>query len=95
MGDQGGASKKTLSDLTREELIEKCKNYLQIAQKAKTAKDGELDRFEMKTASFINMTACRCTFWHIFTHPHIFVLRRLIHMIKVNSSPIYQGFVSS
>ena len=53
MGDQGGASKKTLSDLTREELIEKCKNYLQIAQKAKTAKDGELDRFEMKTASFI------------------------------------------
>lgn len=34
--------KKTLSELSREELIEKCKHFLQLAQKAKTAKDGEL-----------------------------------------------------
>ena len=34
--------KKTLSELSREELIEKCKHFLQLAQKAKTAKDGEI-----------------------------------------------------
>lgn len=31
-----------LDDLTREELITKCRNLLAIAKKAKAAKDGEL-----------------------------------------------------
>jgi hypothetical protein len=48
MGDQqqqasaGAGTKKPLSDLTKEELIEKCKHFLTLAQKAKAAKDGKL-----------------------------------------------------
>jgi len=39
--DSGG--KKTgLDSLSQEELIGKCKNFLQLAQKAKKAKDGRL-----------------------------------------------------
>lgn len=46
MGDQqqapaGAGTKKPLSDLSKEELIDKCKHFLTLAQKAKAAKDGE------------------------------------------------------
>ena len=41
MGDQAKSSKKNLADMSREELMEKCKNLLLLAQKAKAAKDGE------------------------------------------------------
>ena len=37
----GAGSKKPLSDLTKVELIEKCKHFLTLAQKAKAAKDGK------------------------------------------------------
>ena len=36
----GAGTKKPLSDLTKEELIDKCKHFLTLAQKAKAAKDG-------------------------------------------------------
>jgi len=42
MGEPGGA-KKNMSDLSKEELLDKCKSLLQIAQKAKAAKDGKHD----------------------------------------------------
>jgi hypothetical protein len=46
MADQtgNGRAKKTLEDLSREELIEKCNGFLHMAKKAKVAKDGELSR---------------------------------------------------
>ena len=46
---EGGAAKtdkaKTLDSLSKEELIGRCKNLLQLAQKAKNAKDGECPCF--------------------------------------------------
>jgi hypothetical protein len=42
MGDSSQGSKKNLADLSREELLDKCKNLLQLAQKAKAAKDGKI-----------------------------------------------------
>ena len=33
--------KKPLQELSKEELIQKCKNLLALAQKAKSAKDGK------------------------------------------------------
>jgi hypothetical protein len=39
-----GSVKKAIADMSQEELIEKCKGLIQIAQKAKAAKDGELSR---------------------------------------------------
>ena len=41
MGDQAKSSKKNLAEMSREELIEKCKALLSLAQKAKAAKDGK------------------------------------------------------
>ena len=37
------SSKKNLSDLTKDELVNKCKSLLLLAQKAKSAKDGKTD----------------------------------------------------
>ena len=37
----GPAAKKTMADMSKEELMAKCKGLLQIAQKAKLAKDGK------------------------------------------------------
>lgn len=34
-------SKKPIAEMDRDELVAKCKGLLQIAQKAKVAKDGE------------------------------------------------------
>ena len=43
MGEPAGGAKKNMNDLSKEELIDKCKGLLQIAQKAKAAKDGKHD----------------------------------------------------
>jgi hypothetical protein len=39
-GQQPVVPRKPLTDLSKEELVVKCKGLLQIAQKAKVAKDG-------------------------------------------------------
>ena len=41
--DSGGGSgaKKALQDMSKEELMQKCKTLLALAQKAKVAKDGK------------------------------------------------------
>ena len=40
------ASKRGLQDLSKEELVQKCKGLLNLAQKAKQAKDGKIfERF--------------------------------------------------
>jgi len=36
----GAAKKASLDSLSKEELINRCKSLLQLAQKAKNAKDG-------------------------------------------------------
>ena len=36
-----GATKKTLQEMSKEELIQRCRNLLALAQKAKLARDGE------------------------------------------------------
>ena len=36
------AQKRGLQDMSKDELIQKCKGLLQIAQKAKAAKDGKI-----------------------------------------------------
>ena len=45
-GEGGGqpAPKKGLADMNKEELVAKCKGLLQIAQRAKAAKDGKKKR---------------------------------------------------
>ena len=40
--EASSAKKSTLDSLSKEELIGRCKNLLQLAQKAKNAKDGRL-----------------------------------------------------
>ena len=47
VSQESGAAKKpgALESLSKEELIGKCKTLLQIAQKAKKAKDGEFSIF--------------------------------------------------
>ena len=40
MDSTGGGSKKTLQEMSKEELIQKCKALLALAHKAKAAKDG-------------------------------------------------------
>ena len=48
-GGQPPPAKKGLNDLNKEELVAKCKGLLQIAQKAKAAKDGEREKsFEIE-----------------------------------------------
>jgi len=44
---QGGGDtrKAPLDSLSKEELVVKCRNLLQLAQRAKQAKDGELYYF--------------------------------------------------
>ena len=42
--DSGAAKKASLDDLSREELVTKCKNLLKLAQQAKSAKDGMCSR---------------------------------------------------
>ena len=51
MGDQAKSSKKNLAEMSREELIEKCKALLSLAQKAKAAKDGKYSQAPMKDFS--------------------------------------------
>jgi hypothetical protein len=43
-GSRGASSgaKKSLQEMSREELVQKCKTLLAIAHKAKAAKDGKL-----------------------------------------------------
>jgi hypothetical protein len=41
MGDQAKGSKKNLADMSKEELMEKCKSLVLLAQKARAAKDGK------------------------------------------------------
>ena len=38
--DSGASKKASLDDLSKEELVSKCKNLLKLAQHAKSAKDG-------------------------------------------------------
>ena len=38
------ASKRGLQDLSKDELIQKCKGLLNLAQKAKQAKDGKISK---------------------------------------------------
>lgn len=38
--ESGAAKKTSFDDLSREELVTKCKNLLKLAQHAKSAKDG-------------------------------------------------------
>ena len=40
-GTPGGSNKKSLQDMSKEELIQKCKGLLTLAQRAKVAKDGK------------------------------------------------------
>ena len=44
MFQDSGAKKASLDDLSREELVNKCKNLLKLAQHAKSAKDGRCSR---------------------------------------------------
>ena len=38
-------TKKTLQEMSKEELIQRCRNLLALAQKAKLARDGEQTLF--------------------------------------------------
>ena len=51
--DSGGGSgaKKALQDMSKEELMQKCKTLLALAQKAKVAKDG-------KWCKYVNEIMC-------------------------------------
>ena len=40
-GGSGPGTKKSLQEMSREELVQKCKTLLAIAHKAKVAKDGK------------------------------------------------------
>ena len=40
-GGSGSGTKKSLQEMSREELVQKCKTLLAIAHKAKVAKDGK------------------------------------------------------
>ena len=40
-----GGTKKTLQEMSKEELIQRCRNLLALAQKAKLARDGEQTLF--------------------------------------------------
>ena len=40
-GPSPGAGKKSLQEMSKEELVQKCKALLNLAQKAKSAKDGK------------------------------------------------------
>ena len=40
MDSAGAGSKKTLQEMSKEELVQKCKALLALAHKAKAAKDG-------------------------------------------------------
>ncbi len=40
-GGQGSGARKSMAEMSKEELIQKCKGLLNIAQKAKAAKDGK------------------------------------------------------
>ena len=41
----GAGTKKTLQEMSKEELIQRCRNLLALAQKAKLARDGEQTLF--------------------------------------------------
>ena len=50
-GSSGNKGPTPLSELSKDDLIQRCKKLLQIAQKAKAAKDGK----------GIQDNACKCT----------------------------------
>ena len=43
-GSSGNKGPTPLAELSKEDLIQRCKKLLQIAQKAKAAKDGKISR---------------------------------------------------
>ena len=45
--------RKTLQEMSKEELVQKCKGLLTLAQKAKVAKDGEF-RIELSNRKPVN-----------------------------------------
>ena len=47
-GSNNSGAKKPLQELSKEELIQKCKNLLALAQKAKSAKDGKFSESQRK-----------------------------------------------
>ena len=60
-GEGGGqpAPKKGLADMNKEELVAKCKGLLQIAQRAKAAKDGTKRLPVLNLLSFVCQVSFR------------------------------------
>merc|ERR1719367_712628 len=49
MDSAGGSSKKTLQEMSKEELVQKCKALLALAHKAKAAKDDAVKSLKEST----------------------------------------------
>merc|ERR1719232_1483475 len=55
--DSGAAKKASLDDLSREDLVTKCKNLLKLAQQAKSAKDDLKRLLDVKEAEISKSSA--------------------------------------
>ncbi len=66
-GGQGSGARKSMAEMSKEELIQKCKGLLNIAQKAKAAKDGKTTSFETE----FGIKLC-LVFWHLLVELVLF-----------------------